>query len=69
MCILQKIGAELKKRTVQQNLNIARKFALNVIKLFKERTETKRAVSNIMLDCLIDINSIVRVIGIDYGNL
>lgn len=56
-------------RTVQQNLNIARKFALNIIKLFKERTETKRAVSNIMLDCLIDINSIVRVIGKDYGNL
>lgn len=56
-------------RTVQQNLNIARKFALNIIKLFKERTDTKRAVSNIMLDCLIDINSIVRVIGKDYGNL
>lgn len=34
-----------------------------IIKLFKERTKTKRAFSNIMLDCLIDINCIVRVVG------
>jgi predicted transposase YbfD/YdcC len=39
---------------VQQNLNILRKFVLNCIKLFKENTESKRPVSKIMFDCLLD---------------
>jgi predicted transposase YbfD/YdcC len=39
------------------------KAAINLIKLFKERSKTKRAISNIMLDCLIDPHSILRVVG------
>lgn len=50
-------------KAVQQHLNMFRKAAINLIKLFKERTKTKRAISNIMLDCLIDSNCIVRVVG------
>ena len=50
-------------KAVQQHLNMFRKAAINPIKLFKERTKTKRAISNIMLDCLIDSNCIVRVVG------
>lgn len=50
-------------KAVQQHLNMFRKAAINLIKLFKERTKTKRAISNIMLDCLIDSDSIVRVVG------
>lgn len=50
-------------KTVQQHLNMFRKAAINLIKLFKSRTESKKAISKIMLDCLIDSNSILRVIG------
>lgn len=50
-------------KAVQQHLNMFRKAAINLIKLFKERTKTKRAISNIMLDCLIDSNCILRVVG------
>ena len=50
-------------KAVQQHLNMFRKAAINLIKLFKECTKTKRAISNIMLDCLIDSNYIVRVVG------
>lgn len=49
-------------KTVQQNLNMLRKAALNIIKLFKDRTQTKRAVSKIMLDCLLNLNDILRVV-------
>lgn len=50
-------------KSVQQSLNMFRKAAINLIKLFKERTETKRPISNIMLDCLIDSSYLTRVIG------
>jgi len=50
-------------KTVQQHLNMFRKAAINLIKLFKSRTKSKKAISNIMLDCLIDSLSILSVIG------
>ena len=55
MFTLKKIGVWLKIKAVQQHLSMFRKAAINIIKLFKERTKTKRAISNIMLDCLIDL--------------
>ena len=50
-------------KIVQQHLNIFRKAAINLIKLFKERSQTRRAISNIMLDCLIDSDCILRVVA------
>lgn len=50
-------------RDVQQNLNMLRKAAINLIKLFKERTSVKRPISQIMLDCLLDCSAISRVLG------
>lgn len=41
-------------KTVQQNLNILRKFALSIIKTFKHKTASKRPLSHIMFDCLLD---------------
>jgi len=35
----------------QQNLNIARKAALNYVKDYKVRTNSKRPISKVMLDC------------------
>lgn len=45
------------------NLNIFRKAAINLIKLFKGRTGSKQAISKIMLDCLLDNRNIFRVVG------
>ena len=53
----------IESKAVQQHLNMFRKSAINLIKLFKSRTETKRPISNIMLDCLINPADLLRVIG------
>jgi len=50
-------------KAVQQNLNMLRKAAINIIKLFKERTGSKQAVSKIMLDCLLDTATVLQVVG------
>jgi predicted transposase YbfD/YdcC len=49
--------------TVQQNLNIVRKIALNNVKLFKEKSKTKRPLSKIMFDCLLDSQFLLSVMG------
>ena len=53
----------VENRNVQQNLNMFRKAAINIIKLFKSDTGSKRPISNIMLDCLIDSKYIIKVVG------
>jgi len=44
----------IENRTCQQNLNLLRKFTISLIKQYKERTSSKRPMSHIMLDCLLD---------------
>jgi predicted transposase YbfD/YdcC len=39
---------------VQQNLNIVRKIALNTVKMYKEDKKSKRPISKLMFDCLLD---------------
>lgn len=51
-------------QNVQQNLNILRKCAINLIKQFKAATSSKRPVSNIMFDCLLDPFLILNVISL-----
>ena len=41
-------------RTIQQNLNMLRKFALTLIKQFKTASNSKRPLSQIMFNCLLD---------------
>jgi hypothetical protein len=45
----------------QQNLNIIRKIALNHLRQYKERSNNKRPLSNIMLDCLIDPANLIPI--------
>ena len=47
---------------IQQSLNIIRKIALNSIKTFKEKTKSKRPISKIMLDCLLESNNIIPIL-------
>ena len=48
-------------KAVQQNLNMLRKAALNLIKLYKSQTCSKKALSKIMFDCLLNPRNILRI--------
>lgn len=50
--------------TIQQNLNILRKFALNIIKIHKETTSSKRSISKIMFDCLLNPNALLPLLDL-----
>ena len=47
-------------QTIQENINLLRKFSLNMIRQFKDRTSSKRSVSKIMFDCLLGPVTIIR---------
>ena len=49
-------------KTIQENMNLLRKFSLGLIKQYKAATGSKRALSKIMFDCLLDSNTILRVL-------
>jgi len=53
---------------VQQNLNMIRKIVLNSIKLYKEKTKSKKAMSKIMFDCLLDSENMLPMLDL-YENL
>lgn len=53
----------IEDKKVQQHLNMFRKAAINLIKQYKTRNQSKKAISNIMLECLIDDTVILKVIG------
>lgn len=55
-------SCRVEDKNVQQNLNMLRKLALNIIKKYKEREESKRAVSKIMFDCLLNPSFICSVL-------
>ena len=40
-----------------------RKAAINLIKLYKSRANSKESISGIMLECLINNLAILRVVG------
>ena len=54
-------------KNVQQNLNIIRKIALNSIKLHKEKTNSKRPMSKIMFDCLLECNNLLPLLYLDQN--
>jgi predicted transposase YbfD/YdcC len=47
----------------QKNMNIIRKLALNIIKDYKQETGSKAPLSNLMLDCLVDQDILLKIIG------
>ena len=52
----------IEDRNVQQNLNIVRKIALNTIKGYKNKTNSKRPISKLMFDCLLESDNILSVL-------
>lgn len=51
----------IEDKNIQKNLNMARKLAINLIKKQKERTASKRAISKIMFDCLLNPSRICNI--------
>jgi predicted transposase YbfD/YdcC len=49
-------------RNVQQNLNIVRKIALNAVRVHKDKTASKRPLSKLMFDCLLEPENILPVL-------
>ncbi len=52
----------IEDKNVQQNLNILRKQAINLIKLYKNQVHSNKPISNIMLDCMIDFEKILQIV-------
>ena len=52
----------IENRIIQQNLNLLRKFSLSLLKQYKARTASKRAMSKMMLDCLLESTQICAVL-------
>lgn len=52
----------IEDKSVQQNLNMFRKVALNIVKQYKMTTNSKKAISKIMFDCLLDCTKLIKVI-------
>ena len=53
----------IESKDAQQCLNMFRNAAINLIKNFKSRNNSKTAISNIMFECLMDTQMILRVVG------
>ena len=53
----------IEDRNVQQNLNIVRKIALNTIKDYKNKTVSKRPISKLMFDCLLEAENILSILA------
>jgi predicted transposase YbfD/YdcC len=55
----------IENRNAQQNLNIVRKIALNTIKDYKNKTVSKRPVSRLMFDCLLEPENIRSILTVN----
>lgn len=52
----------IENRTIQQNMNMLRKFTLSLLKQHKVKTSSKKALSHFMLDCLIEPSTICLIL-------
>jgi predicted transposase YbfD/YdcC len=52
----------IEDKNIQENLNIVRKIALNSIKFYKASTNSKRAISKIMLESLLDCENMLPIL-------
>ena len=53
----------IQNKTIQENLNMLRKFALSIMKVYKKSTASKQPLSHIMFQCLLDPLSITSVLS------
>ena len=58
----------IEDENVQQCLNIVRKIALNCVRGYKAKTGTKLPFSKIMLDCLLNGDTLLDVLASAEGH-
>jgi len=56
-------SCRVQDENIQKVLNICRKIVINSLRVFRDRTDSKRPFSNIMLDCLIDPVFILDIVN------
>ena len=59
---LKEDSCRLEDENAQKNMNICRKMALNIISEYKKSQGISIAISNIMLDCLVDPDLLVKIL-------
>ena len=55
-------NCRVQDENLQKILNIIRKVVINSLRVFRDKTNSKRPFSNIMLDCMIDSELIIEII-------
>ena len=50
-------------KTIQKNMNMSRKLALNLAGIYKNKHSKKTPMSHIMFDCLMDPHHLLTVLG------
>jgi len=50
-------------KTIQKNMNMSRKLALNLARIYKNKHSKKTPMSHIMFDCLMDPQHLLTVLG------
>ena len=50
-------------KTIQKNMNMSRKLALNLAGVYKNKHSKKTPMSHIMFDCLMDPQHLLTVLG------
>jgi len=53
----------VENKTIQQNFNMLRKFALSIVKIYKSSSRSNRPMSNIMFDCLLDPTRLTKLLA------
>ncbi len=55
--------SRIQNENIQKNMNMARKLALNIARIFKNKNCPKKSMSQIMFDCLMSPHHLLTVLG------
>ena len=54
---------------IQKNMNMSRKLALNLARVYKNKHAKKTPLSHIMFDCLMDPHHLLTVLGKNFSSV
>ena len=54
---------------IQKNMNMSRKLALNLARVYKNKHAKKTPLSHIMFDCLMDTHHLLTVLGKNFSSV
>ena len=56
-------SCRIQTKTAQQNLNMVRKLALNIMRMYKQETKSKIALTALMFKSLLDPYQLLHILG------